>query len=71
MYPLTPEDVRLEMLRTIPGLENVTMMRSAYAIEYDCIVNTTKATMNLRKYQDYGAGQFNGNSGYEELQLKG
>ena len=68
-----PEDVQIAMMRTIPGLENAEMMRPAYAIEYECVDPTqllptmeTKVIRNL-----YGAGQFNGTSGYEEAAARG
>ncbi|KMN43163.1 tRNA uridine-5-carboxymethylaminomethyl(34) synthesis enzyme MnmG [Bacillus paramycoides] len=68
-----PEDVQRDMLRTIPGLENVEMMRTGYAIEYDAIVPTqlwpTLETKNIKNL--YTAGQINGTSGYEEAAGQG
>ncbi len=68
-----PEDVQLLMLRSIAGLENVKIMRNAYAIEYDC-VNPTQLlpTLEFKAIKNlYGAGQFNGTSGYEEAAAQG
>ena len=68
-----PEDVQLAFLRTIKGLENVEIMRPAYAIEYDCCNPTDLSpTLEFRKISGlYGAGQFNGSSGYEEAAAQG
>ena len=68
-----PEDVQIKMMRTVPGLENAEMMRPAYAIEYECIDPTALLpTMETKKISGlYGAGQFNGSSGYEEAAVQG
>jgi len=68
-----PEDVQIEMIRTLPGLENAKIMRSAYAIEYDCI-NPTQLSLSLEFKNIEGlfaAGQINGSSGYEEAAAQG
>ena len=68
-----PEDVQIAFYHTIPGLEHVEIMRSAYAIEYDCVdpqqMDATLEFMDLPGL--YGAGQFNGSSGYEEAAAQG
>ena len=68
-----PEDVQHKMIHSIPGLENAKMMRTAYAIEYDCCDATELyGTLEFKKYPGlYGAGQFNGSSGYEEAAAQG
>lgn len=68
-----PEEVQLEFYHTIKGLENALIMRSAYAIEYDCIDPLQlDATLEFADYPGlYGAGQFNGSSGYEEAAAQG
>ncbi len=68
-----PEDVQYAMIRTVPGLENVTIVRNAYAIEYDCInaVNL-KANLEFKDFEGlFSAGQLNGSSGYEEAAAQG
>lgn len=68
-----PEDVQIEMYRTIPGLENCRIMRTAYAIEYDCIDSTQlKLSLEFKAVRGlFSAGQFNGTSGYEEAAAQG
>ena len=68
-----PEDVQREMMKTVPGIENAHMMRTAYAIDYDCI-NSTQLKLNLEAKHIKGlffAGQINGSSGYEEAAAQG
>ncbi len=68
-----PEEVQIKFYRTIKGLQNVKVMRNAYAIEYDCIDPLAlSATLELKEHEGlYGAGQFNGSSGYEEAAVQG
>ena len=68
-----PEDVQYAMYRTVPGLENVKIVRNAYAIEYDCINSLQlKPTLEFKKISGlFAGGQFNGSSGYEEAAVQG
>lgn len=68
-----PEDVQYAMYRTVPGLENVKIVRNAYAIEYDCINSRQlKPTLEFKAISGlYSGGQFNGSSGYEEAAVQG
>ena len=68
-----PEDVQLQILKSVKGLENVKVMRTAYAIEYDCVNPLSlKSTLEFNDLSGlYGAGQFNGSSGYEEAAAQG
>ena len=68
-----PEEVQIAMLHTVPGLEHAEMTRCAYAIEYDCVDPTAlEATLETKAVPSlYGAGQFNGSSGYEEAAVQG
>lgn len=68
-----PEDVQYAMYRTVPGLENVKIVRNAYAIEYDCINSRQlKASLEFKKIKGlFSGGQFNGSSGYEEAAVQG
>ncbi len=68
-----PEEVQIEFYKTIDCLKNVKIMRNAYAIEYDCVDPLAlKATLEMKDFENlYGAGQFNGSSGYEEAAAQG
>ena len=68
-----PEEVQIELYKTVPCLKNVKIMRNAYAIEYDCVDPTAmRATLEMKDFPNlYGAGQFNGSSGYEEAAAQG
>ncbi len=68
-----PEDVQLQMYRSVPGLENCRIVKNAYAIEYDCLVSgQLYPTLEIKKVRGlFSAGQFNGSSGYEEAAAQG
>lgn len=68
-----PEDVQYAMYRTVPGLENVKIVRNAYAIEYDCINSRQlRPTLEFKEIEGlFSGGQFNGSSGYEEAAVQG
>lgn len=68
-----PEEVQIELYKTIDCLKNVKIMRNAYAIEYDCVdPQALKATLEMKEFDGlFGAGQFNGSSGYEEAAAQG
>jgi tRNA uridine 5-carboxymethylaminomethyl modification enzyme len=68
-----PEDIQVEVLKTVPGLENVEIMRTAYAIEYDCLYSTDlKLSLEFKNISGlFSAGQINGSSGYEEAAAQG
>lgn len=68
-----PEDIQIDMIHSLPGFENAKVMRGAYAIEYDCADPLQlRATLEFKKIGGlYGAGQFNGTSGYEEAAAQG
>ena len=68
-----PEDVQFAMYRTVPGLENVKIVRNAYAIEYDCIdARQLKLSLEFKEIEGlFSGGQFNGSSGYEEAAVQG
>lgn len=68
-----PEEVQIALYKTVPCLKDVKIMRNAYAIEYDCVDPTAmRATLEMKDFPNlYGAGQFNGSSGYEEAAAQG